>query len=344
MARTTCDPTEAKGQVCATDPTITFDETTTTLIGEGADWFTLDRHAGTVSIRPSRPIPRRCTMRPAALFRRGLGFPDVNTLMGRLLFARGAVDPQTYRPFTLDPDRSIRELFLLTEATPDDDLFASVARWRNYEAVAGRLLMAAEVPWNGLTAKEIDDLVDSEPWHQPLEGCVLHALTQWTHKLGCCVIEIGTFRGQSLAMLARSLDGVSSDSSLISIDPHSECPMNRDHVRVALSSIRLERHLIQFCCTSDEAWRMLRPGCASLVFVDGDHSYGQVVADFENYRELLAPGGCLVFHDYGYGLHNGQPDVVPDVRPAIDDHVMSAGGFRPLLLAHTLLAFVKQGA
>jgi hypothetical protein len=76
----------------------------------------------------------------------------------------------------------------------------------------------------------------------------------------------------------------------------------------------------------------------------GDHSYPQVVADFANYRDLVAPGGCIVFHDYGYGAHNGRPDVVPDVRRAIDEHVLPAGGFRPLLLAHTLFALVKDRA
>ena len=50
----------------------------------------------------------------------------------------------------------------------------------------------------------------------------------------------------------------------------------------------------------------------------------------------------MVFHDYGYGNHNGLPEADPDVRRAIDDHVMSADGFRPLLLAHTQFAFMKE--
>ncbi len=79
-----------------------------------------------------------------------------------------------------------------------------------------------------------------------------------------------------------------------------------------------------------------------MVFIDGNHSYDQVVADFTNYRDLLAPGGCMVFHDYGYGPHNGRPEADPDVRRAVDDHVFGCPGFKPVLLAHTQLAFVKQ--
>ncbi len=71
------------------------------------------------------------------------------------------------------------------------------------------------------------------------------------------------------------------------------------------------------------------------------HSYDQALADFNRCRELLAPGGCMVFHDYGFGKHHGQPDFHPGVTRTIDEHVLNDSDFRPLLLAHTLFAFVK---
>ncbi len=312
-----------------------------TLIGSAAEWFSTSREGQVVLIRPNRPLPRRCMFRPAALFDQARGFPDVNTVMGRLLFVPGTTDPQRYTPFTCDANRRFRELFLLVESSPNDELITSGPRWKNYEAVAKRLLTAADVPWKGLPDCDIDGLVESEAWDQPLEGCVLHALTQWTHARGHSVIEIGSLRGRTLTMLARALREVNSDSMLISIDPHREQPVNDAYVRLAVSQVDHLGPLVQFPCTSDEARLVLRPAAASLIFIDGDHAYSQVVADFENYRELLAPGGCIVFHDYGYGNHNARPDVVPDVRAAIDEHVMADQGFRPLLLAHTLLAYVK---
>lgn len=33
------------------------------------------------------------------------------------------------------------------------------------------------------------------------------------------------------------------------------------------------------------------------IFIDGDHSYYGVYADFINYRPLLSTGGCIAFHD-----------------------------------------------
>lgn len=34
-----------------------------------------------------------------------------------------------------------------------------------------------------------------------------------------------------------------------------------------------------------------------LLFIDGDHSYGGVYSDFNMYKDLMAPGGVIAFHD-----------------------------------------------
>lgn len=311
-------------------------------IGQAAAWFKVEREPDAVTIRPIRPLPRRCTIRPAALFQQDRGFPDVNVVMGRLVFANGSDAPQTYRPFTRDPQRKLRELFLPVEAGPDDDWPNSGARWSNYQAVARRLLSAAQIPWDGLSPREVAELVEFIHWEVPFEGCLLHALTQWSHQKGQCVIEIGSRRGRSLSMLAMALRGVDSDALLFSVDPHMECPHNQEQVRLALRQIGEEDRLVQFSCTSDRAARLIGKGVASLIFIDGDHSYAQVIADFRHYVELLAPGGCLLFHDYGFGNHNGLPEAEPDVRRALDAEVIGLPGISPLLLGHTLFALVKN--
>jgi len=311
------------------------------LIGQPAAWLELQREPDSLVVRPRGPMPRRCTIRPAALFHQARGFPEVSTVMGRLLFPNGSTDSRTYKPFTRDPQRRLRELYLPVEAGPDDDWPASATRWSNYQAIAKGLLAAARVPWDGLSRQDIEQLVEFIPWEEPLEGCLLHALTQWTHRRDQCVIEIGSRRGRSLTMLAMALRGVGSDASLISVDPHVECPHNAEHVRLALRQIGEERRLVQFTCGSDSAGKLLRPGMASMIFIDGDHSYDQVLADFSNYRTLLAPGGCMAFHDYPFGDHNGLPDGHPGVRQVIDTKVICARDLRPLLLAQTLFALVS---
>lgn len=311
-------------------------------IGQAAGWFSVTRSEETVTLSPVSPLPRRCTIRPAALFQQERGFPEVCAVMGRRVFANGATEAQTYRAYTHDPRRTLRELFLPMEAGPDDDWPNSAARWSNYQAVARRLLAVAEVPWGGLSARDVRELVEFVHWEEPFEGCVLHGLAQWAHRRGTCVIEIGSRRGRSLSMLAMGLRGAGSDALLISVDPHEECPHNKEHARLALRHIGEEARLVQFGCRSDRAAGLIGREAASLVFIDGDHSYAQVVADFRHYLPLLAPGGCLLFHDYGFGNHNGLPDAQPDVRRAVDAEVFGHAGLRPLLLSHTLMVFVKS--
>ncbi len=313
-------------------------------VGQPAAWLSVERQDEAMVLRPNRPLPRRCTIRPAALFRQDRGFPDVSAVMGRLVLPNGSTEAQVYTPFTRDPQRRLKELFFPVEAMPDDDWPTSAHRWSNYQAIAKRLLAAAEVPWDGLSPRDVRELVDFVPWPEPLEGCLLHALTQLTHERGACVVEIGSLRGRSLSMLAMALRGVGGDSPIISIDPHLDQPHNAENVRLTLRQIGEEERLVQINRTSDRTCRILREKTASLIFIDGDHSYEQVLADFSNYRDLLAPGGCLVFHDYGFGSHNGLPDTHPGVRRMIDEHVMTSSEFRPLLLAHTQFAFLKESA
>lgn len=56
-----------------------------------------------------------------------------------------------------------------------------------------------------------------------------------------------------------------------------------------------------------------------LLFIDGDHSYAGVKADWETYRDHLCEGSVVVFHDYGWaeGVRRVvQEDVVPLVDAA----------------------------
>ena len=171
----------------------------------------------------------------------------------------------------------------------------------------------------------------------------MHALTQSSEPCGDVIIEIGSFRGRSLSVMALALDGLSSDKPLLSVDPHVEQPINRERVRVALREIGQEHRLVQIPLGSNEAAKFLRPGRAALIFIDGDHSYEQVDADIKNYDELLAPGGYMVIHDYGWGAHTQGPDPQPDVRRAVDELLFGNDGYAPVVCAHSMLAFVKVG-
>lgn len=56
-----------------------------------------------------------------------------------------------------------------------------------------------------------------------------------------------------------------------------------------------------------------------LLFIDGDHSYEGVKADWEAYKDFLRPGSIVVFHDYGWA--EGVKRVVrEDVLPLVSSH------------------------
>lgn len=71
--------------------------------------------------------------------------------------------------------------------------------------------------------------------------------------------------------------------------------------------------------------RGLRP---DVIFVDADHSRQSVTQDLDAWLPLLADGGVICGHDYGYG---GWPDV--DV--VVNEYV-AAGRLKPIRLIDTL--------
>ena len=311
------------------------------LVGPARGQFDVYPEGDSIRIVPKGRLSCRHTIRPVALFHNTRGYPDLNSIMGRMVFPNKSTAAQAYKPFTLDPARKLRALFVSVETMPDDEWHTSVVRWQNCRTLARHLLAACDIPWPGISDEHIKVLVDFVEWADPHEGCLLHALAQWTHRKGRCVIEVGSYRGRSGSTLSLALKELGSNSPLISVDPHLEQPFNRQHMQVAMRQIGQEDRLIQILRPSDDAATLLRPETASLIFIDGDHSYEQVASDFQNYRDLLAVGGCMAFHDYGHGEHDGREDHCPGVRRAVDEHVLTDPTFRPLLLADTLFAFVK---
>lgn len=297
---------------------------------------------GVVTITPQAPRSCRHTIRPVAIFHNQRGYFEANQSMGRLVFARGAQEPQTYQPYTRDPQRTLEALFLCVERMPEDEQYASPARWANMEVVARRLFDLTGVPYRGPRQVDVDRFLRFIECPDPIEALALYALTAWCAPCGRFAVEIDSYRGRSLTVMALSLDAAGSALPLVSVDPHQVEPFNIEQVRLALRQVGQERRLIQAPMLSDDAAGLLRPGSAALVFIDGDHAYEQVRADFTHYDELLAPGGVMAFHDYGYGAHTGLPDTNPDVRRAVDDLVFTHPGYRPLLCAHITMAFQKQ--
>jgi len=125
---------------------------------------------------------------------------------------------------------------------------------------------------------------------------------------GAAVAEIGRFKGGSTLLLASALPEA---AELWSYDLHvvlradlSGPELDRD-LGAALERFGLAERVHLLVGDSRTAEPPPRP--CELVFVDGDHSYEGAHADYQRWRELVAPGGSILFHDavdtHGYGNH-----------------------------------------
>jgi cephalosporin hydroxylase len=132
------------------------------------------------------------------------------------------------------------------------------------------------------------------------------------------VCEIGSASGGTLFMFAQVCH---PDALLVSVDLDLSFERCLLHPRFArrqqkIVPIRGDSRAPQ---TIDRVRAVLRGHPLDLLFIDGDHSYAGVKADFENYRPLVRPGGLVVFHDIvrDFGSRYGTPTTsytggVPD--------------------------------
>lgn len=115
-------------------------------------------------------------------------------------------------------------------------------------------------------------------------------------------LEIGADKGRSSLVM-----GVLCKKQLITIDPFqnefaSSFPEFQENLKDLLESSKV-RHVGK---TSDQAVEELEElrGTVDLLFIDGDHSYEQVLRDLKNYVPFVREKGIICGHDYPLdGVH-----------------------------------------
>jgi predicted O-methyltransferase YrrM len=120
------------------------------------------------------------------------------------------------------------------------------------------------------------------------------------------VLEIGTAQGGTFFLLSRA---AAADAKLISLD----LPAGRwgggysNWKRHLYRSLLLPEQSAEFIRSNshlpssfESVKTMLGGDPLDLLFIDGDHSYEGVKADFELYSPLVRPGGLIVLHDIAF--------------------------------------------
>ncbi len=119
------------------------------------------------------------------------------------------------------------------------------------------------------------------------------------------VLEIGSFKGKSTTVLAKSVT-LNGGDRVIAVDPlnfPSETDPSMDDPenlpRVFWNTLESNgvQDLVEFHQLPSQevavAWdRPLR-----LLWIDGDHTYAGAMADFDNFARHLQPGSIVAFHD-----------------------------------------------
>jgi predicted O-methyltransferase YrrM len=130
------------------------------------------------------------------------------------------------------------------------------------------------------------------------------------------VVEIGNYRGRSTVALALGARR-GAGAQVYSIDPHAEFtgprggsfgPDDQAHLYANITRAGVGSTIKVVSLASLAVAASWSGPAVGLLFIDGDHRYQAVRADFEAWRPHLAPGAAVVFDDCDY------PDVARFVR------------------------------
>jgi predicted O-methyltransferase YrrM len=118
-----------------------------------------------------------------------------------------------------------------------------------------------------------------------------------------CVVEIGTCHGGTLYLWCQA---AAPDASIVSIDlpegeygggyPPERIPLYESFAKSGqrLNLVRGDSHSKE---TLHKLEKILGGQQIDFLFIDGDHRYEGVRADFESYSRLVRPGGLIALHD-----------------------------------------------
>lgn len=139
---------------------------------------------------------------------------------------------------------------------------------------------------------------------------------------GGLIVEIGAAWGWSASKMA----GASHASvKLITVDPWTLAPQKQQPEREQLfwKTIAPYKHRIMAVKSFSQEVDLpavLHGRQIDLLFIDGDHHYAPVRADYLKFSPFVRPGGVLVFHDY-------VNDRWPGVRQAVDECAVASGAW-----------------
>ncbi|MCB0179185.1 MAG: class I SAM-dependent methyltransferase [Anaerolineae bacterium] len=164
------------------------------------------------------------------------------------------------------------------------------------------------------------------------------------------LLEIGTLFGVNSIFTYDVLSHFFEQVSLTLVDPLdgyygsnkvdivTGMPVTRSVLQHNLDCLNIppdDYTIIQAYSTDAAAIQKAQQQRYNFIFIDGDHSYEGIKADFELYSPMLEMGGYLVFDDY-------QRDVWPEVGQFVDEVVLNAPSFECMGTSWHTIVFRKK--
>jgi len=110
------------------------------------------------------------------------------------------------------------------------------------------------------------------------------------------LLEIGTYNGNTTLQMGNN---TSEDTVIHTLDlPEDQLDFILEKRRYIETLV--EKKIVEHYGDSKnyDFNHFTKEGLLDFVFIDGDHSYASVKIDTEKTLEALAPGGCILWHDY----------------------------------------------
>lgn len=115
------------------------------------------------------------------------------------------------------------------------------------------------------------------------------------------IFEFGTYFGRTTYYLTFA----SKDAFVTTLDLPPDMGPKTPHTASYFLGSDRESRIRQILCDSREFDPVPFHKKMDFIFIDGDHSYDGVKNDTEKAFEMLAPGGTILWHDYGPGKDLG---------------------------------------
>lgn len=113
------------------------------------------------------------------------------------------------------------------------------------------------------------------------------------------ILEIGTFRGLSSALMAQQR----KDAKITTIDSHIGMPgfdyldSSEERVLKNLKKFGVSERVKHYPLSSQKF--QYAGNRLDLLFIDGDHTYKGVDYDYHKFAPWVKKGGWIIFHDFG---------------------------------------------